>query len=563
MNTTNIIARAQIQPLQSLSSLGRPSRYIVEEKKNGFVVRGRPHHWDVPGAPEWLIELCYDGGRERREPVTVTLEPYFFEVASPTGRIDDFDPFGAPGEQSTRYGLFDFPQMITDIAKRLMVPWRRPVRDYVGPDEEQEAGSWLVPWVIKQTEKAIAKQVRTEWQRLLEPFDPTILAVQKKVFAATWNCRRAPLLSDDALYREKYIVKDILSYRAAAVAVLACGFFGPANESSIEKMRHWRDLFAPAGMGAYTSLNKTLMNLPGGVPASLLGDLRQVVLPRPIYNRLELIATILAGARTTDNFHVFAHATADEIKEAVRRMSVSLQRQQEAEIAEMIQQFPGNGWERAKVRAALSPRRTRDIREAVYYMLDFPDDHNGRLVGLAEKAIRWHGTAGREEEARKTIRRFGTERKTALPPIGLPKVEGIRLLATVGDIVTEAEKMRHCIASYADKAVEGHCFLFHVDYRGESASVEVDHMGQIKQARGPRNSPNVATHWGAKVLAEWGCGFSDGDAAGAFSRAAADTEALNQLCGAMDIQPAAGMPVIVNRPEDISDDDFLRELMAL
>ena len=125
-------------------------------------------------------------------------------------------------------------------------------------------------------------------------------------------------------------------------------------------------------------------------------------------------------------------------------------------------------------------------------MLDFPEDHHGRIVGLAEKAIRWHGTAGREREARKTIKRFGTERKLALPPIPLPEVPGIHLLKTVGDAVAEGERMQHCIASYSDQAVEGRCFLFHVEYQGENASVEVSYTGKVVQARGPCNSSNKA-----------------------------------------------------------------------
>jgi hypothetical protein len=339
--------------------------------------------------------------------------------------------------------------------------------------------------------------------------------------------------------------------------------FGHPNESSIEKMTHWRDLFAPAGMGTYTTLNKTLMNLPGGIPASLLADLRHLVLPRPIYNRLELATTILAGARTAENFPVFAHATAEEIKEAMRRISISLQRQEEVHVAEMVRQYPNNGWERASVPKPLSSRRTKDIRTAVYYMLDFPEDHRGRLVGLAEKAIRWHGTAGREQEARKTIKRFGTERALAVPPIPLPEVPGIHLLKTVGDAVAEGERMQHCIASYSEMAVEGRCFLFHVDYEGETASVEVSHTGAVVQARGPRNGSNKATQWGARLLQEWGRGFGDEEGRKAFARTAANIDELNERFGVPDRQPDGNATLIACDGDDLADDEFLRELMAM
>ena len=63
--------------------------------------------------------------------------------------------------------------------------------------------------------------------------------------------------------------------------------------------------------------------------------------------------------------------------------------------------------------------------------------------------------------------------------------------------------MRHCIASYAKRTVGGWAFLFHVEYGGESASVEVDPWEIVRQARGPRNCWNTAAEWGTKELARW------------------------------------------------------------
>ena len=64
--------------------------------------------------------------------------------------------------------------------------------------------------------------------------------------------------------------------------------------------------------------------------------------------------------------------------------------------------------------------------------------------------------------------------------------------------------MDNCIASYAQSAVAGECFLFHVRHRGEHASVEVDPRGNVRQAEGPSNSSNHAAAWGAERLHEWG-----------------------------------------------------------
>jgi hypothetical protein len=452
------------------------NRYIIENLNNGFVVRGRPHRLDTPGQPTWLIDLAYDESRLRRDPVAVRLRPYCLVMESSAG--------------PHRFGFYQYPQLVSRTAEILMGPWNPPLRDRDGPDEKEFHLDKVKEWAVKRTELAINKPVHAQWQRLLSQVDPTVLAVHRKVFAATWNCRQAGLISDDDLYKERYIVKDILAYRAAAVAALLCEVIGPANETLIEKMQHWRDLFAPAGMGTYHALNATLMKLPGSIPVKVLGKFRDVILPRPICNRLELIATILAGARTADNFSVFAHATAAEIKEAIRRVSISLHRR----------------WAHAppKPEELLSPRRTDDIRTVVHYLLDFPEEHHGRILGLVEKAIRWHGAEGRQMEARRSVKRFGMDRQLARPPIPLPEVEGIRFLATVADAVSEGEQMEHCISSYCEQAVEGRCYLFHADYQGERASVEVSPSGYVIQARGPRNCHNKAVRWADQVLGQWG-----------------------------------------------------------
>jgi hypothetical protein len=444
----------------------------------------------------------------------------------------------ASSASASQFGFFEYPQLLDKTAESLMQPWNPPLRDRDGPDESEGRLDKLKKWAIKRTAKAINKPVHAEWQRLLARVDSTVLAVHKKVFAATWNCRRAPLISEDALYKEQYIVKDILSYPAAAIATLACDVFGPVNESPIEKMLHWRDIFAPAGIGSYHALNATLMNLPGGVPASLLCDLRNLILPRPICNRLELIATILAGARTADNFSVFAHATAAEIKEAMRRVSLSLQR----------------AWAQRGIEnhENLSSRRTRDVRTAVHFLLDYPEDHHGRILGLVDKAIRWHGVEGRQMEARKSTKRFGSDRQLTTPPIPLPEVEGIRFLATVADAVSEGQQMEHCIASYCEDAVEGRCYLFHADYQGEQASVEVSPSGKVIQARGPRNCHNKATRWASQVLGQWGRRFRTADGA------------LGEDGHSEDLPPPCEQGCFEHWAETtISDAEFIRNLEGM
>ena len=70
--------------------------------------------------------------------------------------------------------------------------------------------------------------------------------------------------------------------------------------------------------------------------------------------------------------------------------------------------------------------------------------------------------------------------------------------------IEDGEAMKNCIATYADRAVKGNRYLFHVDHNGEAASVEVDWFGQVLQASGPSNTRNGAADWGRQVLGQWG-----------------------------------------------------------
>ena len=144
---------------------------------------------------------------------------------------------------------------------------------------------------------------------------------------------------------------------------------------------------------------------------------------------------------------------------------------------------------------------------AVQFLLDFPERHAGRIVGLAEKSIRWH-RAGYQQEAEKAIVNLGRETKLATPPVPLPEIQGIRFLATVGDVADEGHRMEHCIGSYARQAAWGECYLFHVDHGDEEASVEVSPFGVVVQAWGPRNRRNKATRWAEQVLGQWGRAMS-------------------------------------------------------
>jgi hypothetical protein len=440
-------------------------RYVVTEETAGFRITSRRHPLDTPDSPEWLRELVNEYDASRRSPVAVRLTGYAFQIQSAC----------ACGIMS----LVDYYELLELVSKSLMHKWEpRPSEHYeergdptIGRDRT------LKNWAIARTKTALNGRVHEQWRRLLEHVDPTVLSVHKRVFSTCFGYEEPMLMLQPEFYRHRFLVDDVLRFRAAPVAMLLCDRIVD-RDGQLDAMQNWRTLFAPNGE-SYRSLNKTLTDLPGNVPPKLLFRLPDFVLPRPISQRLELIATILANSdRGLRHARIVSYAAAADIAEAVRRVSRHLRRD-------------------------LSPRRWKDVEIALTFITDYPDRHQGRLLGLTERSIRWHRDC-RGEEIERTISSLGHDARTAKPLISLPDTSGVRFLSTVGEICAEAAEMEHCIASYSDDAVRGQCYLFHIDYEGERASVEVTPSGRVRQAFGPRNSSNRATDWGRKVLGAWG-----------------------------------------------------------
>jgi hypothetical protein len=455
---------------------------------------------------ECADSFCVEG--DDRRPVEVSFLPTALQASH-------LGPDGAVARE--RFGFFNFGKLLEFVARGLMRDW-----------QPQDGWYGARAWAHQQTARSIARRLRELWLRLVARADPVVVAVQKAIFAATFS--DAALAAEPALYQDRFLIQDILHYPAAAIAVrnawtltrelpltrlyhspaarelraLARGLglhlhIGAAPEepnvpTQIARLRDWKALFSNTG-ATYRSLNRTLMNLPGRVPHRLACNLRRVHVERPLTCRLELLAVVLyAGIRAdrnekaeqADHSHLLMHARAEQLREAMRRI----------------------GEHQAQL---LDPRRTGDVRQAIGFLADYPLPHAGNVVGLAERAIRWHRDQQQEQIA--ALRQhYGGGTPTMPPPIPLPetspgrrangKVE-VRFLDTVGAICAEAELMQHCVASYLDLAVQGNCYLFHVHYRGEDATVEVGCEGKVRQSQGPRNQRNRASVWGRRTLARW------------------------------------------------------------
>lgn len=431
--------------------------------------------------------------------VTVRLAPWAFRVTS-TGQ--------SPGSCS----LFEGERLVLLIAARLVG------LDDGAPGGEHPAAP--VP-VVRREAHAISHDVGLQRLRLLAQVDPSVSEIQ--MVAQRLAGRVPSLAQEEALYREPYILRDILTYRGAAIAFafLQSDLWrspgtmhgsgageGGANGGDIalrqpapcaelpvsvliDAMANWRGLFSPDGR-PYRSLNRTLMNLPGDVPPELVCLLNRIRLERPVVHPLELTAILLyAGAAAEvlpntrrERFRTLHHATATEIGEAMTRIGTYTRR-------------------------ALHPGRPEDVRFAVRYFCDYPEPYHGPLAGLVERTIRWHDAAHERRRLEDVVVRMGgRDRPTAPPPIPLPVIPGVTFLATVGAVVAEGARMKHCIATRARDAVAGNCYLFHVEHQCTHASIEVSPDGLIRDAEGPGNTANAAVHWGAAQLGAWGAALA-------------------------------------------------------
>ncbi len=449
-----------------------------------------------------------------------------FVAATPTCLLVRYCD-GRGGWRIQPYGFFDYVPFAGDVASGQLLGWE--------PPEGRRGWPGVRAWVWRQTGRAIGKRLHAFYKRCLAAADPTVLALQRTVFAATFS---APdLVFREELYEERYLVKDITQYRAAAVALANLDTFryfeggrahaeakaeilnsaesaalrvlaekagvelslhvypkrgqftGPLGlDKALGMMENWRGLFSPTGE-PYRSLNRTLMNLPGGVPFSLVAYLNVVRLERPVLSRAELVVLTLHEQRRYNsglpphNASIFRSATEAQIARATR----------------LVARHTG---------IPLSTRRTTDLRFVVDFLMDYPDVHRGNVVGLAEKSIRWHRQEQRRE-IEKTLSKLGN-RPTEAPPIAPPEDPNVRFLSSVEEVCVEGARMRNCVASYASRAVRGLCYLFHVGHAGEGATIEVDRAGRAVQAAGPSNGRNAASRWGKRTLNRWGKGFPEG-----------------------------------------------------
>lgn len=435
------------------------SRYQIKERRYGFRVTGTD-----------------------REPVDVQAVEHGFLVEKEFQRWTDFSDTPETGRETVFVPYIMGHDLVSAITEGLLVYW-----------EPERSTNWsgLSGWVHKKVRTALAARISRQRNRLRGLVGEASALCQQTMFSAIRGA--SPEVISSRLYKEimqdTHLRQDLQTYRAFSVAVyhlIQENLFAPQWSTALGRLHSWRSLFAFEGR-PYKNLNRTLDHLPGGIPPGMLLNLQAVKLERTIRERSELLLILkmaepamIYDSADLRNMKVYLHATADDIRRSLRLLS--------------------EHWRRP-----LSFRGSSDLLEMAGFLRDFPEKHSGGLVGLTEKSIQWHRQF-REEQLRQQLTTL-KDRPTALPPIGLPDAPGIRFLSSSRSIMEEAVEMEHCVANYLSTAVAGDCYLFHVDYKGRKATVEMAPTGSVQQSFGPRNSVNEACNYGARVLQKWGKGF--------------------------------------------------------
>jgi hypothetical protein len=391
-------------------------------------------------------------------------------------------------------GLFEFNKLCKCIVDILMMDWTSP------PEKmpKNNKRNWKIfTWAKERTAIALAKRINAKRLQLMEKADKLALGMQKMYYSATGTFHAN--LTNPILFTEahKYVAQDFANYRAAVMTAKSMNCYPNTitwyndryqDDDVLVKVERWENL--PNWINVYCGqrkpngpLRKTLTALPPAIPYGFLRRLTYMNLRKPIYNRLELIAYLSSLNSTlaynTRNILVMERSNRAQVKHAM----------------EMV-------WNHLRTpKKERSTRKTHSICSTMEFIFDYPDGHNGNIVGLANKSIRWHRE--RRYLADKRYCTYANDTQVKLPSTPLPTSTNIRLLKTVGEIFEEGDRMSHCVGTYAVGAVEGKSYIFHVDYGKESATVEVSPGGYVKQARGPHNSNNKATKWAERVLNKW------------------------------------------------------------
>lgn len=315
--------------------------------------------------------------------------------------------------------------------------------------------------------RALGRRINDAMTRVRTDIAPAnVVELARKMWAS--NHTDAKVCHLDKLYTDEYkhLRGDLLKYHACR---LYAKFAETAPQSDyLALVADWRT-FLGQGSGGNRAINKTLDHFPVGVSFHQIAYLAQFNITTAVTKRLHMVACLCAAEHHHWELHQRAVLQADDEQVLCA----------------------------AEVQSTILNRRstTESIRGVMSHILDYEEPYHGDLVGLSRRSLHWHDNLHRERYKRP---QRAENEPTARPAIDLDGLaeQGITFLDTANAVIAEGDLMDHCVASYADKAVAGQCYLFHVEYEGHMATIEATPSGKVIQAYGPRDTNNPACGYG-------------------------------------------------------------------
>ena len=455
----------------------KQSKYKFHEFKTGFVIT-------APDRPSVTMKLIENGcGFVITHEEVVKENPDYFDL------FDNVDHV---------VGIPRLHRIIDDIGFNLFLGWTPPEDHEQGELERYSMrGIAIRKWAQTGIRKALAKRIKAQWLRLKEQTNPTVVAVQNRIFSVVLTVPYW-MIENEEFYTNRFLISDIMNYRASAGMA---GFLPTYDKPLLE---NWMDWYADTGV-AYPALRKTLMNLPPSFPPSLLPSLQGIHLPEVVRDKYKLMAVCILAhryrqERNAELLPILLRSTEEDIKQVVPLIEEGI-----------------------NYTSKYGPRTVSRFKDALSYTFDYPGELGPiDIIGLAKRSIEYHTNERirrRVEQRQRVLQGLSEKTPTAIPPIPLPKNKKVKFLATVADVVNEGGEMGHCVAGYAGVAVKGECYLFHVDHEGEQATVEIDKWGRVSQVHGPANSDNGAVKYATRVFRKWGKKFPNSKQSRTFGHA--------------------------------------------
>lgn len=403
--------------------------------------------------------------------------------------------------------LYACVELIQRIADSAFIGWESPLK----VSDPRKAWFGAREWSVDKVKHAIARRVTEQWRSILaDNYPPWFLDLHKRIFNATHRALdplRSLMLLDESGH-DPYLISDVMSYRAAAHAMLMGAITEePRDQEGLfilvgrdgdvdfkDVLKEWTIVY-DVDLVLNRSKRRTIMNMPHFVSTKMLQYFRYIKLDRPLFTKQEVTwACVLSkmfhtGVCPWNRNGSILHPAKDDLNNAVRKYAT----------------MTGE---------SLSVNATKSYHMLGEYIRDATEAHFVRagdwmgdartVTSLYKTAHEIHGDLNRRQAERMFSLHDGDpEEETKRPVLEPPKGKAITFLETAGAIVEEGVLMKHCIANYAGRAVQGGIYIFHIEFKGTMATAAVTSTGGAVQVHGPRNKVNTAVKYGRTIFNAW------------------------------------------------------------